>query len=662
MKSIVLTSVKIDKYKSYETPQSFNVDEKVTVLVGKNESGKTAVLEAIAKTRYFEDDPKFKFDATHDYPRREKKRYDKSGEIAQCVVCTYKISPELLKQIAADVGAATYPNASFTVTTDYNNTAYIGGLTTDVKSFLKHFADKNAIRDKADIDSLLLLISVPKIKEFQASETQAHTQRQAEENAKTTTAGTQPKVLPKRTILDKLPLLEAYLKHGDGAEGWKDVGYYIYHKYLSPNLPKFLYYDEYYALPSRIDIEELNAGRLEKDEQKTSKALFELADINIGELTSTSNFERYIAELEATGNHITDELFRYWKANSQLRVKFQMDRKTIGNTSHNILDIRVENLKHAMSLPLGTRSKGFNWFFSFIVWFNKIQEDKKSNYVLLLDEPGLNLHASAQADLLRFIESLSDRHQIIYTTHSPFMVDANALHRVRTIFDGEQGSTISESIQQRDSDTLFPLQAALGYDIAQNLFISKNNLLVEGPADLIYLTVMSGVLESEKRVGLKDGITIVPVGGLDKVASFISLLKASKLNIACLLDTFTDQAGKQRVEDLIRIKIIKEKNIRFFDEFASVKNEAEIEDMFAKSEYLVFFNTAFPEHKDINASDIKDADKRIVPQITMIIGKDRYNHYRPANHLAKKGVKAADFDSNTLDRFEALFKALNALF
>ena len=83
MKSIVLTSVKLDKYKSYETPQSFDVDEKVTVLVGKNESGKTAVLEAIAKTHYFEDDPKFKFDATHDYPRREKKRYDKSEEIAK---------------------------------------------------------------------------------------------------------------------------------------------------------------------------------------------------------------------------------------------------------------------------------------------------------------------------------------------------------------------------------------------------------------------------------------------------------------------------------------------------------------------------------------------------------------------------------------------------
>jgi predicted ATP-dependent endonuclease of OLD family len=660
MKSIVLTSVKIDKYKSYETPQSFNVDEKVTVLVGKNESGKTAVLEATAKTRYFEADPKFKFDATHDYPRREKKKYDKSGELAECVTCTYKVSPDLFKEIAADIGVSTFADPFFRVITYYDNTNRIGGINADAKSFFRHFAAKYGINDKGDVESLSSLTSLAKLKEFQTVEAQAHTQRQAEETAKATAAGTSPKAIPKRSIMEKLPLLEPYLKAE--AEGWLFLNHYIYTKYLFPNLPKFLYYDEYYALPSRIDIEELNAGRLEKDEQKTSKALFELADINISELTATTDFERYIAELEATGNHITDELFKYWKANSQLRVKFQIDRKHIANTWHNILDIRVENLKHAMSLPLGTRSKGFNWFFSFIVWFNKIQEDKKSNYVLLLDEPGLNLHASAQADLLRFIESLSDRHQVIYTTHSPFMVDANALHRVRTIFDGEHGSTISESIQQRDADTLFPLQAALGYDIAQNLFISKNNLLVEGPADLIYLTVMSGVLESVKRVGLKEEITIVPVGGLDKVATFISLLKASKLNIACLLDTFTDQAGKQRVEDLIRVKIIKEKNIRFFDEFSSVHGEADIEDMFEKSEYVAFFNAAFTEFKDINLSDIKNADKRIIPQINLLIEKDRFNHYRPANQLAKQGAKAADFKPSTLDRFEALFKVVNEIF
>src|SRR5690606_20798695 len=113
-----------------------------------------------------------------------------------------------------------------------------------------------------------------------------------------------------------------------------------------------------------------------------------------------------------------------------------------------------------------------------------------------------------------------------YTTHSPFMMDSAKLHEVRTVFDSldpKTGSIISEAIKEKDSDTLFPLQAALGDDIAQNLYISKNNLLVEGPADLLYLTIMAGVLESVGKKGLRDDVTIVPVGGLDKVATFISL-------------------------------------------------------------------------------------------------------------------------------------------
>lgn len=58
---------------------------------------------------------------------------------------------------------------------------------------------------------------------------------------------------------------------------------------------------------------------------------------------------------------------------------------------------------------------------------------------------------------------------------------------------------------------------------------------------------------------------------MDKVASFISLLRGSKLNIVCLLDSFSDQKGKQRIDDLIKIKIIKDRNVRYFDEFVKLQ-------------------------------------------------------------------------------------------
>ena len=68
-----LKKVAIHKYKCFESEQSFDVEDDVTVLVGMNESGKTSVLEAVAKTNYFQDDSEFKFNLTHDFPRKEKK-------------------------------------------------------------------------------------------------------------------------------------------------------------------------------------------------------------------------------------------------------------------------------------------------------------------------------------------------------------------------------------------------------------------------------------------------------------------------------------------------------------------------------------------------------------------------------------------------------------
>ena len=325
-----------------------------------------------------------------------------------------------------------------------------------------------------------------------------------------------------------------------------------------------------------------------------------------------------------------------------------------------VLDIRVKN--KGVSLPLKNRSKGFNWFFSFLVWFKKIQEDSDSQYILLLDEPGLNLHASAQADLLRFLEDLSEDYQIIYTTHSPFMIPSNSLERVRTVFEEDKTSVISNSIQEKDPNTLFPLQAALGYDIAQNLFVSNKNLLVEGVSDLIILTALSGLLESLGRQGIREDITIVPTGGLEKVATFISLLRGSQLEIACLLDSYNDVKAKAKMENLISERIIHQSKVRFFHEFLETHDKADLEDLFNKEDYLNLFNLAFNEYNDIEISDLNPNISRIILQINKVIEKGRFNHFRPANEIAKISMDGSSFDEITLHNFEKVFKEINSLF
>jgi predicted ATPase len=653
-----ITKVRVNRYKSYEIPQEFTVDPAVTVLVGKNEAGKTAILEAVAKTKYFTDDKNFKFDPVHDYPRKEKKKYDKSGVVEEAIQITYAIDPALRQTIEADVGKGVLSSDHITLATKYDNSQAIYELNAKTKTFLEHKAKVAGIVGD-HLSRLLAVKNVQELDALKATVAQEHSAAEAKQKTENEGAPDPLPVPPLIALADKLrPYFLSKLDWENRIEA------YIWENYLRPALPKFLYYSEYYALPSRINIEDLQAENLEDEHLKTSKALFELADLNVKEVTSSGDFERFVSELEATGNEVTQQLQKYWTTNPDLRIRFQIDKQHVSGSQYkHILDIRVENLRHMVTLPLRNRSKGFNWFFSFIVWFSKIQEDTKSNYVILLDEPGLNLHASAQEDLLRFIDDLSKRYQVMYTTHSPFMVESEKLSRVRTIYEGKDETQITDAIQQRDADTLFPLQAALGYDIAQNLFISKYNLLVEGPADLVFLTMMSAILEAQKRKHLRDDVTIVPVGGLDKVTTFISLLRATKLSIVCLLDAFTDPSGKQKVQDLIRDKIIREKNVRFFDEFASVSGgKADLEDMFDKPEYLRFFNGAFPEFGGIGIGDLSDPAAPLIPQINAIIKRPRYNHYRPAAYASAQGLDAKDFSAGTLDRFEKMFEEVNSRF
>lgn len=637
-----LTGVTVHKYKSYDQQQSFPIDDDITIIVGKNESGKTAILEAIAKTNYFSDDSDFKFNPTHDYPRKEKKKYDKSGEIGKAISCTYLLEQEEICEIEKYLGCGVISKWEFTITTKYNNSITVTHPEVNTNKFLEFIGNKYNLSSE-NLNILKTLTSKEEILD-------------AIDGHKSEEDDSEKEKLSKALIHIK----DNYFTDLNW-DNW--LAAYLWQKYLKPIMPKFMYFDEYYELPSEINLETISKSTTQ--DAKTAKALLELADVDLDDLNSPDSYEDFKAELEATSSEITQHIFKYWKNNTGLRFQFDIENKinrNYPNTSEKYLNIRIWSDKHHISLPLSNRSKGFNWFFSFIVWFSRIQEDKSNQYILLLDEPGLNLHAAAQTDLLNFLDDLSKEYQIIYTTHSPFMVSHNSLERVRTVYESKDGTTIKDAIEEKDSDTLFPLQAALGYDIAQNLFINKNNLLVEGVSDLIYLTMMSSILEESGLQGIRDDITIVPVGGLDKVTSFISLLKGQNLNIVCALDTFTDQKGKARLNSLIEQKIIKDKSILFFNEFSrNVGNIADLEDLFSIEEYLKFFNSAFDEYDDIAASVI-DANKPVIQQINKIIGKSRYNHYRPSMTASKLGLSKGDFSQETIERFENLFKKINSLF
>lgn len=657
-----LREVVINRYKSYRKRQTISIDDSVTVLVGMNESGKSVLLEGLAKLNYFKlGDPRFQYDMAQDFPRKEFVKAQKSSEKIEIITAKFDISDHLMKKIADELGDGVVAN-TFSLSRYWGDDGdHLPVLKCNLDQFIKNlqFISKDRIPEN-------LAESFNKVQFFDG-------------------------LIELARINTEVPTLLRYVEEirSRVSENSKDVlADYVYDKFLKPVLPKFWYFDEFYKIPSQINVSDYSNDNYSDEESKMITALLGISGIDLAELVSAKDFDVFNAHLEDASNKVTEELMQFWKGKSGIEIELKAHRtlkkektriKTLpksyngnrrreiireaDNTTEDVtITIHIKDTAEKVRIPIDRRSKGFNWFLSFVLWFNMIKNSKQQQYILLLDEPGLNLHGLAQADLLKFIESLGQKYQVIYSTHSPFMIDTRHLSRVRTIMDTTEGSIASESIQERDSKTLFPLQAALGYDIAQNLFIAQSNLIIEGVSDLVYLNVMSAILESADRQGLKSSITLIPVGGLDKVASFISLMRGTKLDVACLLDTFTDQKSAARLKDLTSQSIIKAKNIRFFHEFIPPAAVADMEDLFEKVDYIKIFNHAFVGvYPPITLEDLQKDKSTIIQQIRGKLSAN-FNHYKPAIELCKMGVDSAYFSKTTLDRFEKVFMEINKLF
>ena len=138
---IKLKEVKINKYKSFLEEQTITIEDGVTRIVGKNESGKTALLEAIAKFNYFDsNDDKFEFNATNDYPRGTLKKYEQDypKNDFEVIKCTFELSDELMEKIEEDVGKDVYTSKHIIISKKYNNSKTYC-ISTNEKNFIKNF-------------------------------------------------------------------------------------------------------------------------------------------------------------------------------------------------------------------------------------------------------------------------------------------------------------------------------------------------------------------------------------------------------------------------------------------------------------------------------------------------------------------------------------------
>ncbi len=623
-----LTRVKVQMFRNILDSSEVDIQDDVTCLVGKNESGKTAFLKALYRLNPAQGNKEFK--AIRHYPawlQKKHRREDININDVEAVTAWFTLDGSDIDILHSTLGDGVIASNEITVCRKYDGTIDYRYDVSESK-VVSNLIDQESISNSID-DAVRRANSI--------------------EDLQGIVDGLSERSEDDPTMASVVEQLNSRIK--DYLNEHQDFSQLVQSN-LEQIIPAFFYFSEFNKLPGVVKIQELfNSNDDQLDEsQRTAKSLLMQAGAE-NEYLLAEDYEERKRELENVANSITREVLKYWTTNPELRVEIDITKEQ----GLKELRFRMRDDRHMLSLPFEERSSGFQWFFSFLAAFSEYETSDKP-VVILLDEPGIGLHARAQSDFLKFIDDrLANRCQVIYTTHSPFMIQPGKLERARVIEDcgPDKGAIISQDILATDRDTLFPLQGALGYDLAQNLFIGPDNLVVEGTSDHAYLSVLSDYLIEINREGLNSRWTIIPVGGADLVPTFVALLGGKNLDFTVLLDSRTE--GHQKLQLLMKQNHIKERRIITIDRVLNGQF-GDIEDVFDVEDYLALYNKAF--EKELKASNLKGNDP-IVKRIARKKGGD-FHHGKPADMLLRhRNEFLPTFSDHTLNNFETCFSMIN---
>lgn len=441
------------------------------------------------------------------------------------------------------------------------------------------------------------------------------------------------------------------------------------------NMPSFLFFANYQMLQSAIYLPEFvsrSSGRgRNSPETRVQQALFKHVGVDAGDLSNLSQGRSNGEEDPAIRKRIDQLTIMANSASQSMTQKFgawwqQRTHQFHYEFNGEYFRIWVSDNLNPSKVELEERSEGFRYFFSFYLLFLVEAAESHKNCILLLDEPGLHLHGTAQAKLLAFFDKLAaEGNQVLYSTHSPFLVDGDHLERARTVYESEGGTVVSDDVWPTDNDSLFPLQAALGYSICQSLFIAKQQILIEGPTDYMLLLGLNAALPESQR--LSREIIMLPVGGASNFAPFAALLASHGVKFIAIPDS--DSAGntaRAKLQKLQQMVGPEKSGIVTFNSLLGEASVEELEDIIPEPFYLAAVKTAYPAaNLNFTAAELTaipsvvDRCKERIKQMP----DGKFDKLLPVREIVRQLHAQSDaVPKELLESGAKLFAALNALF
>ena len=583
-----LTAFRLFKYRNIQDSGLVKLADRLTCIVGKNQSGKTNLLKGLQK--FNPHDKSVKYDVRSDWPRGGRRNKNENQ-----VVCEAHFDLDDEREELAALAHPVLPATRAVVTKNY-----AGQYNVTFPNYV--FPD---VLNPNDVEQICVNLKIPEmplgepfvcalgecIEEVRRSAHQGHF----------TQLAIQAELHRKK--LERAESPDHLLKQNESqfvAEYVNLVGQISYEiaalltikrqaeQCIIKHLPTFIYMDDYRTLDGNAHLDQV-LQRLDQPlpQDETFLMIFHLAGLDLkklvelGHSSDPSTIRERQYDLQDAGEMLTNAIADRW-AQCPFRVQFRADGQRFFT--------EIEELdKNVGMLPLEEQSRGFKWFFSFDLRFMHDSGGTFAKCVLLLDEPGMHLHPGSQDDLLRRFDAYALQNSLIYTTHLPFLVDLREPSRIHVIKEREDMSaSVSNDWASSAPDEKLTLQAALGMKAAQRELVAHQNLVVAGADDLFILTAFSSLLERSGRRGLADDVTIVAAGSAAGIVYRAIFMVGQGLEVVALFNS--DEEGREQ-EAMLRTKwLTRYKNTHsstvLLGNALGEPGDLGIEDLFSEKTYL----------------------------------------------------------------------------